>query len=109
MNKRILFVCTIGEMRSATASLLASQRGINSRCYGTDPNALIVISERLIKWATQIIFVNSKNYRKAKSLFTDPVILELIEQKRYCWEIPDEYEFNDPELVQIINIKLDFL
>jgi protein-tyrosine phosphatase len=107
-DAKLLFVCTIGLLRSATASNIAIKMGYNSRCCGSDiNNALIPISEKLIKWADKIFFINNKNYKDAEKYFKDDMItLMRLENKRWVWNIPDKYDYNDPELIEIITKQL---
>jgi predicted protein tyrosine phosphatase len=107
-DTKLLFVCTMGLLRSATASNIAIKMGYNSRSCGSDfDNALIPISEKLIKWADKIFFVNDKNYKDTIKQFKDnPIILEILKTKKWIWNIPDTYNYNDPELIEIITTKL---
>ena len=98
-TKKVLTVCSAGLLRSATLqNFLIREYGYNVRNCGTNESyALIPISEALVKWADEIVFVNNENYQN--------VILDLNElnvlSKCYVLDIPDMYEFNDPELVKI--------
>ena len=58
--KRVLCVCSAGLLRSPTAAnVLAIKYGFNTRAVGADKEfALIPISQALIWWADEIVFVN---------------------------------------------------
>ncbi|HET8686145.1 MAG TPA: hypothetical protein VFM18_05700, partial [Methanosarcina sp.] len=62
-DKRILFVCSAGILRSATAANLFAKKGHNTRCCGSESYALIPFSENLKAWAHKIFFVNEYNYK----------------------------------------------
>jgi len=97
--KKVLTVCSAGLLRSATLqNMLIKEYGYNVRNCGTvEAYALIPISEALISWADEIVFVNRENYNEVKH-----DIERLNAKKRsYILDIPDQYSFNDPELVKI--------
>ena len=98
-TKKVLTVCSAGLLRSATLqNMLIREYGYNVRNCGTvESYALIPISEALIKWADEIVFVNEENFNHVKHE------LELlgILWKCHVLDIPDIYNFNDPELVRI--------
>lgn len=98
-TKKVLTVCSAGLLRSATLqNMLIREYGYNVRNCGTvESYALIPISEALIKWADEIVFVNEENYR---DVYNDLKQFKLLD-KCYVLDIPDMYNFNDPELVRI--------
>lgn len=98
-TKKVLTVCSAGLLRSATLqNFLIKEYGYNVRNCGTvESYALIPISEALIKWADEIVFVNKENYNS---------VYEYLEKfqatnKSYYLDIPDYFGFNEPELVKI--------
>lgn len=98
-TKKVLTVCSAGLLRSATLqNMLIKEYGYNVRNCGTEESyALIPISEALISWADEIVFVNEENYK-----IVEHYIKEYnLEEKCYILDIPDMYGFNDPELIQI--------
>lgn len=99
MFTRVLFVCSAGMLRSATAATIANELGMNARACGSAPYALIPISANLIHWAEAIYFVNRENYLETKIKFAgQQECLELIEDKYSVWNIEDCFEYNDPPL-----------
>ena len=60
-DKKVVFVCTMGLLRSATAARLYAKR-YNTRCAGSSPAALVPLSDALVEWADEIVFVNPDNY-----------------------------------------------
>jgi len=98
--KRVLCVCSAGMLRSPTlGNVLHKEYGYNTRaCGSSKPWALIPITEALIVWADQIVFVNKDNY------------LELDQEERDCIKktgadvvhlsIEDDFPWNDDSLVQ---------
>lgn len=96
-TKKVLTVCSAGLLRSATLqNVLIREYNYNVRCCGTEDYALVPVSEALLLWADEIIFVDGKSYFK--------VIKELeeldIKKKCYVLNIPDMYSFNESILAE---------
>jgi predicted protein tyrosine phosphatase len=104
-TKKVLTVCSAGLLRSATLqNMLIREYGYNVRNCGTvESYALIPISEALVIWADEIVFVNEENFRDVKK---DIETLKAL-NKTYVLDIPDMYNFNDPELLKICKEQYD--
>lgn len=100
-TKKVLCVCSAGLLRSATLqNFLIKEYGYNVRNCGTDEHhALIPISEALVTWADEIVFVNEENYQRVKLNLEN---LDIDEERIKVLDIPDAYGFNDPQLIEII-------
>lgn len=97
-DKKVLFVCTMGILRSATAARMYAKK-YNTRAAGTHPEALILLTEMLIQWADEIVFVNSKNYKQAWDMYPK----ELFRNNKTTYtvlNIPDDYEHGHPEMIK---------
>jgi predicted protein tyrosine phosphatase len=106
-DKKLLFVCSAGLLRSATAANLFAKKGFNTRNCGTHEYALIPLSANLIYWADQIYFVNESNLRQAILTFKEyGHLLDMIEKKSITLDIPDQFPYNHPELVRILEEKI---
>lgn len=105
---RWLFVCSAGLLRSPTGATLASQRGINARSCGSNFNyALVPCSANLINWADKIIFVNKENLWQLEDNFLGHQdLLQQLERKQIVLNIPDNFEYMDPQLQQIFQTEL---
>jgi predicted protein tyrosine phosphatase len=97
-TKKVLCVCSAGLLRSATLqNFLIREYGYNVRNCGTEESyALIPISEALIKWADEIVFVNNENFKSVKKDLEYHNVLT----KCFVLDIPDWYNFNDPNLIE---------
>ena len=105
--KRLLFVCSVGMLRSPTAQMVASQNGHNARACGSDVEvALIPLSCNLINWADKIIFMNPDNFEQAKQVFDSVGYKEDIEAKAIVWNIVDDYSWYDDVLWNILYTKM---
>ena len=91
-DKRVLFVCSAGILRSATAARIYAKK-YNTRCAGSAPYALVPLSANLLAWAQEVVFVNKENYEDACKdweFLQDVTILD----------IPDQYPHMHPELIK---------
>ena len=95
-------MCSAGLLRSPTGAAMAVQRGINARSCGSNFNyALVPCSANLINWAEKIVFVNPENLLQLEDNFLGHwELLSQIEQKQIVLNIPDNYEYMDPQLQQ---------
>jgi len=104
-TKKVLAVCSAGLLRSPTcANVLHKQFGLNTRACGSCKDfALIPISEALIIWADEIVFVNIDNLH---DLEVEERLL-IIELGKYVHilDIPDEHNWGDKELEDIISFQ----
>lgn len=95
-DKKVLFVCSAGILRSATAARLYAHK-YNTRCAGTGLEfALIPLTDTLMEWADEIVFVNPFNYDQAGWHYD----LRFHKEKIKILNIPDEHEHMAPELIQ---------
>lgn len=107
-SDRWLFVCSAGLLRSPTGAALAIKHGINARSCGSNFNyALIPCSANLINWADKIVFVSAENLWQLEDNFLGhDFLLNQIEQKKIVLNIPDNFEYMDPELVKMYEEEL---
>jgi predicted protein tyrosine phosphatase len=110
-DPRWLFVCSAGLLRSPTGAALAIKKGLNARSCGSAIDyALIPISANLIMWANKIVFVSEENYHESLELFKDHQMLHnLLTIRSLVLDIPDMYEYNDPELVIEFEKQIDWV
>lgn len=107
-STRALFVCSAGLLRSPTAAKVAiCEKGWNARACGShEEYALIPLSATLIYWADRIFFVNQENYDRALETFSeneDSNAGTLLVSKATVWDLPDQYSYDHPDLVEIIS------
>lgn len=97
-DERVLFVCSAGILRSATAARIYAQK-YNTRAAGSKHYALIPVTEELVLWADRIVFVNPENqWDVAKRFDLDDIaskgtVIQVL-------NIPDDYEHMHPELIK---------
>lgn len=94
-DKKILFVCSMGILRSATAARLYA-RIYNTRAAGALDEALIQISPILCMWADEIVFVNRNAYEDTMQIPDMPTLVHDFK----ILDIPDMYPHMDPQLIK---------
>lgn len=92
----LLFICSRNQWRSPTAeAIFKNHPQHKARSAGTSSKARIVVKEAMIRWA-DLIFVMEKRHRQ---LLLDRFE---IDKKIIVLNIPDEYQFMDAELIEMI-------
>lgn len=99
----MLFICTQNRLRSPTAEQVFSDwPGIETQSAGLGNEAGNPVSPELLAWS-DLIFVMEKSHRNKLS----KKFRSFLSNKRViCLDIPDEYEFMDPVLVQLLKEKV---
>ncbi|UDL87122.1 low molecular weight protein tyrosine phosphatase family protein [Mesorhizobium sp. PAMC28654] len=100
--KKVLFVCSQNRLRSPTAEQVFSKFGnIEVASAGTNHDADTPLTNELVAWA-DIIFVMEKAHRaKLQKKFK----ASLKKARIICLDIPDDYEFMDPALVRLLEVR----
>jgi predicted protein tyrosine phosphatase len=101
--KKLLFVCSQNRLRSPTAeSVFSCYEGLEVDSAGLDRSAEVPLCSESIQWA-DIIFVMEKSHVRKLSNNFQP----MIKGKRIiCLDIPDEYEYMEPALVELLKKKV---
>jgi len=100
-DKKVVFVCSMGILRSATAARIYAHK-YNTRSAGTWNDALVQLSDNLMIWADELVFVNRHNYEQVVRHLEDDdePLLDVVKRKSKVLDIPDNYEHMHPELVK---------
>jgi predicted protein tyrosine phosphatase len=95
----VLFVCSRNKWRSRTAeTIFRENQNFFVRSAGTEPSARIKVTSKLIDWA-DIIFAMEK---KHKQRLIQNFPFNASAKKIVVLGIPDEYQYMDDELIEII-------
>ena len=96
---KLLFVCSQNKRRSLTAEkLFDGFGGHQARSAGTESNSRIKLTAGLIGWADVIFCMEKKHVRRIREKYPD-----MLQDKRLvCLNIPDEFEFMDEDLQEIL-------
>lgn len=101
--KRALFICSQNRLRSPTAEqVFAEWPGVETDSAGLGGDATIPLSPEQIAWAN-IIFVMEKTHR---SKLSAKFKRHLDGKRVICLDIPDDYEYMQAELVQLLLAKV---
>jgi predicted protein tyrosine phosphatase len=101
--KHFLFVCSQNKLRSPTAeAVFANSPGIDVDSAGLNNDAIVPLSPEQVGWA-DVIFVMEKEHR---SKLNRKFKRHLNGQRVIVLGIPDNYDFMDPVLVNILRQKV---
>lgn len=96
---KLLFVCSRNQWRSPTAEQLWRRHPqLSVRSGGTSPNARHTVSIEDVMWA-DVVFVMEE---KHKSRLVADYPRQLANKPIHVLDIPDDYKFMDPELVEML-------
>ena len=103
MNLKVLAVCSRNQWRSPTAERLINARpGYQARSAGTEATARVRVNARHIAWADVILVMEHRHARRLRELFGAALAGKAI----HCLDVPDDYQFMDPELVELLQQRL---
>jgi predicted protein tyrosine phosphatase len=93
---KILFVCGKNRRRSPTAEeLFAGMDGIEVSSAGTSSESECPVSWDLLEWADLVFVMERSQKRHLNARF-----VHILKDKRVvCLNIPDDYEYMQPELI----------
>jgi predicted protein tyrosine phosphatase len=102
----VLFICSRNQWRSPTAEQVWRKLGLNARSAGTSPKAKHPVSHADIQWADRIFVMEPKHKQRLQAEFR-----QLLNDKPIdVLDIPDEYQYMNPDLVEIFEeLAADFL
>lgn len=91
-------------MRSITAQkIYAEDPRFEAKSAGTDKGAVIVISQEWLDWADSVVVMEKHHRNSIRSFF--PEVYK--KKKIVCLYIPDEYEYMQPELVNLLKSRFE--
>ena len=97
--KKVLFVCSRNRLRSPTAEVLfAAVPGIETDSAGLADDATCPLASDQLEWA-DIVCVMEKRHR---TLLARRFSRHLLGKKVVCLDIPDKFEFMQPELIELL-------
>ena len=101
--KNVLFVCSQNRLRSPTAEqIFASRTDMAVASAGTNHDAETPLSTDLVAWADVIVVMEKAHRNKLQRRFR----AALKDARLICLDIPDDYDFMQPELVRLLEAKL---
>ena len=99
---RVLFICSRNRRRSPTAERVFTGRAdLEVASAGLAPDAEEVVTPETLEWA-ELIFVMEKVHRaRLQRRFGS----HLHHARIVCLDIPDDYEFMDPALMKLVEVR----
>lgn len=99
----VLFLCSQNRLRSPTAeSVFSSWEGIECDSAGVHESADVPLSAEQLDWA-ELIFVMEKAHRNK---LNQRWKRHLGGKRIICLDIPDDYEYMQPELITLLEKKV---
>jgi predicted protein tyrosine phosphatase len=97
--KKVLFLCSRNQLRSPTAERVFAQwPGIETDSAGLADDAELVLSSDQLAWADLILVMENAHRRKLQRNYAR----HLKGKKIVSLDIPDDYEYMEPELVRLL-------
>jgi len=105
-KKKLLFVCSENRLRSPTAEAVYTEHDrVEAIGAGTNTDAATPVSGDLIEWADVILVMEKMHKNKITKKYRS-----LLKGKRLVvLDIPDSYEYMDPDLIQLLKRKVPSL
>ena len=101
--KTILFICSQNRLRSPTAEqVFANYPGLEVSSAGTNHDAENPLTAELVSWADIIVVMEKRHRAKVQRRFR----AALLGQRIICLDIPDDYAFMQPELVELLGARM---
>jgi predicted protein tyrosine phosphatase len=102
MSKKILFVCSQNKLRSPTAeAVFCEYEGIETASAGLNESAEIPLSPEHLEWADHVFVMEKTHQSRLNKKFNK----ELKGVKVTILGIPDDFEYMEPKLVEILKKK----
>lgn len=100
---KLLFICSRNRLRSPTAEAIFSEyEGLEVESAGLDRDAEMPLSSEAVEWADIIFVMESAQRRKLSQNFQ----LWLKQKRIVCLNIPDEYDYMEPALIELLKQKV---
>ena len=98
-KQKLLFVCSQNKLRSLTAEKMFERNAdFAVKSAGTEQGARVKITAGMIGWADMIFVMERKHRDRLKQRFSE----EIKEKRVILLNIPDNYDFMQPELIEIL-------
>lgn len=103
MRTKLLFVCSRNQWRSPTAEAMFKRcEGYEARSAGTSSSARTRVNEGHIDWADEIFVMEKRHRDVLRQQFS-----AALAGKPVCvLDIPDEFQFMDPDLIDLLRQQL---
>lgn len=97
--KRVLFLCSQNRLRSPTAEQIFSRyEDLEVQSAGLNHDAEQPVTPSALEWADIIFVMEKAQMRRLRERFRG----HLNRQRIICLDIPDLYDYMDPELIALL-------
>jgi predicted protein tyrosine phosphatase len=94
---KALFICSRNRWRSPTAEQIwRDSESVEVRARGVSPKSQRVLTEEDVRWADVILVMERRHRSHVVDRYRDIVDRACV----HVLDIPDEYQFMDPELIE---------
>jgi predicted protein tyrosine phosphatase len=101
---RVLFVCSRNQWRSPTAEQVWKKHpGLSVRSAGVSKSARRRLTVADLRWADLILVMEDKHKSRIKAEHRDEVRYKAL----HVLDIPDDYTFMDPDLIEVLKVKVE--
>jgi predicted protein tyrosine phosphatase len=99
----VLFICGKNKWRSPTAeNIFADHPGVQCASAGLSHDAEVALSAERVEWADLIFVMEKAHKTKLSARFKT----HLAGKRVVCLGIPDNYQFMQPALVNLLRLKV---
>lgn len=103
LTHHVLFVCGKNRLRSPTAEqVFADWEGLETSSAGVNRDADCPVTPELLEWADTVLVMEASHRRKLTAQFGP----SLRGKRVVCLNIPDNFEFMQPALVELLLAKV---
>lgn len=100
---KVLVLCSRNRWRSPTAEkLINALPGYRARSAGTAASARVRVNQKHVEWADVILVMEPHHAKRVREEF-GPLLQDT---PLHCLDVPDDHQFMDPELVQLLHERL---
>ncbi len=99
---KVLFICNMNKHRSPTAEELFRNR-FETKSAGLYGGRLV--SKKELSWADMIVVMEPEQRIELVKRFPN----ECMQKRVICLDVPDVFQYKDPELVEILERKAELL
>ncbi len=100
---KILFVCSRNKLRSPTAEkIFSTHPGWSVRSAGTEDGARVKVTAGHLGWADVVAVMEKRHKERLRQKYPE----EFAGKTCFCLFIPDDYQFMEPALVELLREKM---
>ncbi|HMV41878.1 MAG TPA: phosphotyrosine protein phosphatase [Leptospiraceae bacterium] len=104
INRNILFICSGNRDRSPTAEkIYKDDESLSVRSAGTSKDAVREVTIEDVQWADIIFVMEKKHEERMITKFTRAIKYK----EMHVLDIHNDYKFMDPELVKLLQTKVN--